>query len=423
MKKKLAILLFIMTLTLFGCGFKNDNQDLKGLEKQVKVSEKSNKNQNEVDIKTSVDEMDLRKLFKIDDKQFGSIWTYIGPIEYGHILKYKATKYDKANNCVNIIMDGYNNGGVGLISEGENGEVGAFTLTYTVKSDSVVEVISNKTKEETTLGSIIPNKIILKAPLKVGNTWEEKFQYKGKEYTAISKITADEYEQKYSKDKKKYKGYVVETSVKGMDNFENKEFNETRIIDLNKGVIEHSYKIIVGEGKDSFEYPFAYRLFCINNEVPYDIKLYESLKDNMGNKNIESIKKIYPQEKSIETKGMTLVKKVSADIDEDKVNETIELFGEVTMSKEGQIINSNNRNKWCLVVNKGKKQFVLFNDYIQLGELDFWAYDLMDYKQFRITTVKSTTASLVFTDYIFNKQSEHFWAVENRTLKGSVNMH
>ena len=68
-----------------------------------------------------------------------------------------------------------------------------FQLTYEITNQAVIEHIYNEDpynqlKDERLLNSIIPNKVLLKLPLEVGNSWTEKFSYQEKEYTAMTEI-------------------------------------------------------------------------------------------------------------------------------------------------------------------------------------------------------------------------------------------
>lgn len=74
--------------------------------------------------------------------------------------------------------------------------------------------------------------------------------------------------------------------------------------------------------------------------------------------------------KNIEEYPQTLYKKKSLDIDEDGEEEIIELYVNAGKMENGLFAWDDGQN-WLLVVKNGEDSYPLFDDYIQLGSLDF----------------------------------------------------
>ena len=74
--------------------------------------------------------------------------------------------------------------------------------------------------------------------------------------------------------------------------------------------------------------------------------------------------------KDIEKYPQTLYKKISVDIDRDGEEEVIELHVNAGKSENGLWAWDDGQN-WLLVVKDGEKTYPLFDDYVQLGSIDF----------------------------------------------------
>ena len=73
---------------------------------------------------------------------------------------------------------------------------------------------------------------------------------------------------------------------------------------------------------------------------------------------------------AIETYPQTLYKKASVDLDEDGTEEQIELYVNAEKMENGLFAWDDGQN-WLLVVKDGEETYPLFNDYVQLGSIDF----------------------------------------------------
>ncbi|MER1957229.1 MAG: hypothetical protein ABS942_07610 [Solibacillus sp.] len=72
----------------------------------------------------------------------------------------------------------------------------------------------------------------------------------------------------------------------------------------------------------------------------------------------------------IEAYPLTLYKQASVDLDEDGTAEQIELYVNAEKTENG-LFAWDDGQKWMLVVKDGEKTYPLFDDYVQLGTIDF----------------------------------------------------
>ncbi|HAX74087.1 MAG TPA: hypothetical protein DCY20_11230 [Firmicutes bacterium] len=155
-----------------------------------------------------------------------------GIAEYGHLLKLQ---YIQNNNELGIK---YQYEGSMNDARGDETTPRIFDAAYSVTKDSIIEQINNhdpynRLDDPQLLNSIIPNKIVIKAPLENGNTWEEAFEYKGKSYVAVNTLTI-------KKSASEAAQYEVSTVVKDIENYLNNTYKEVRVFEAEKGMVSFS---------------------------------------------------------------------------------------------------------------------------------------------------------------------------------------
>lgn len=262
-KKILITLLVVGLVFVAGCSSSVNN----------KISQSNNANTNDVNENIIKEEYnkELAELFPLKE---GFTWYYQGIAEYGHVMTLKNITNKQDKLILNI--EGYLDDAVE--DPEPNGER-TFKIKYIINKDSVKEeIIYNATGEKTFWAtSIIPDMIILKAPIKVGTKWEQKFKYKGKEYTAITTIT------KIEKTDKRYMGmpidegqilYTTETIVKGIEGFKDKIYKETRTYIKGKGLVGFTKSLEMYRDEDGnlvdYGFDFGYDLgFFKDGSVNY----------------------------------------------------------------------------------------------------------------------------------------------------------
>lgn len=114
--------------------------------------------------------------------------TYSGVLDYGHELHVVEKKEDEGNHIVytNILLDDMS----GLQDKADL----TYLITQTIKKDQIIERIEGK---DPYFASIIPDKVILQAPLKEGAEWEQDVTLEDgktiKAKTTIEKIVKNEH--------------------------------------------------------------------------------------------------------------------------------------------------------------------------------------------------------------------------------------
>lgn len=166
-------------------------------------------------------------LLGIFPKTVGLIQGYHGYGEYGYFQRL--VRAEEVGTSFELNFEGQ-------IIDGMGGfEARLFNLKYQVDSHSVVEHIVNYDgynpfEDELLLHSIIPNKVILKTPLEVGNSWIESFSYKGKDYLAETVIT------RMSLNTDGKQEYETSTIVEGIEYHDLGIYKETRVFTEGSGM-------------------------------------------------------------------------------------------------------------------------------------------------------------------------------------------
>ncbi|MFA7533455.1 MAG: hypothetical protein WCY46_03910 [Tissierellaceae bacterium] len=125
---------------------------------------------------------------------------------------------------------------------------------------------------------------------------------------------------------------------------------------------------------------------------------------------------ILPSEK-IDISDYTLLDFITMDFNEDGYEETIALYTLAERLPSGEIAWDDGQN-WALVVHGEYEDFILFNEYVQLGALGFFAYFQND--DFVISAIHSGTANLTLYEYKY--ENESFIEKVRFAAEGDINM-
>ena len=107
------------------------------------------------------------------------------------------------------------------------------------------------------------------------------------------------------------------------------------------------------------------------------------------------------------------------DIDDDGEMEMIKLLTAAEKGSNGEIAWDDGQ-KWMLVVLDTDKDYVLVDEYVQLGKIDFNIF-LVD-ETFYISTLSPRTASLTLNIYEYDKNNDRFIMTTPYNVSGNVNM-
>lgn len=116
---------------------------------------------------------------------------------------------------------------------------------------------------------------------------------------------------------------------------------------------------------------------------------------------------------------LTLLDSVTIDYNNDRTDETVSLYTVAGRGPDGEIAWDDGQN-WMLVVHGANKDYMLFNDYVQLGAISFYTY--FEDEDFVIATIQSGTANLTLTEYRFDKDSSNFIGTVKFATEGNVSM-
>ena len=123
--------------------------------------------------------------------------------------------------------------------------------------------------------------------------------------------------------------------------------------------------------------------------------------------NIQNEVKIYSKEVNGDpARNLTLLKTISIDVEGDNQPENIELYTAAQKDTSGAIMWDDGQN-WLLIVRDGNKEYPLFDDRIQLGQLDYLVYASSAKKTHIIVTYSDTT-SMKVSDYSFDRDQMCF---------------
>lgn len=125
-------------------------------------------------------------------------------------------------------------------------------------------------------------------------------------------------------------------------------------------------------------------------------------------KEIESIEAINLSEGKQILEGLNLWDSCEVDIDQDGIEEFIELYCAAEKSKEGTYFLDDGQ-EWALVVRDDEKVYPLFErSYIQLGRIDYVAYEDYEKEQFCLQISCKAGAEIWTNEYSFNREVEVF---------------
>lgn len=103
---------------------------------------------------------------------------------------------------------------------------------------------------------------------------------------------------------------------------------------------------------------------------------------------------------------LTLLDVSSIDIYQDGQKESVELYTAAEKDSKGQIAWDDGQ-PWLLRVTAGDNEYILFDDYVQLGDLNYWLYT-SEQNTVHITTMQTSSAGFLVTDYKFNSKKKCF---------------
>lgn len=119
----------------------------------------------------------------------------------------------------------------------------------------------------------------------------------------------------------------------------------------------------------------------------------------------EKFTAIFPSTDRLDTSELTLLDSVKVDINNDKKEEIIELYTTAQRDENGEMMWDDGQ-KWFLLVHDGDKEYILFDEYVQIGTLEFWVFTSKN--DYHILTLQTGSAVLKLSDYTYDIERESF---------------
>lgn len=131
-------------------------------------------------------------------------------------------------------------------------------------------------------------------------------------------------------------------------------------------------------------------------------------------KDIKNSVAIHPTESNFSTENLTLLNQRAVDIDSDSNQEQIEVYTAAERLPDGTMAWDDGQ-KWFVLVKDGNKEYLLFNEFIQLGELKYWTSP--DSGDFSIAVLIEGGNGIQLYDYVFDAEKRIF--VKNKVFSSS----
>lgn len=167
--------------------------------------------------------------------------------------------------------------------------------------------------------------------------------------------------------------------------------------------------------EDEF-YIFAYNKDHIARSIQKDLHLKDLVEDEDDEDNF--LQEIVPED-IISIDGLTLIDEYIIDFNSDDYDEKIAMYVAADRDDSGEIMWDDGQ-RWVLVVHGDNKDYVLYDDYVQLGSIQFNVFTADD--EFNIVTKSVRTASLDISQYRYDETNDSFIQTVPYSVDGNVNM-
>ncbi|MDR7871108.1 MAG: hypothetical protein RIN55_09630 [Tissierellaceae bacterium] len=171
--------------------------------------------------------------------------------------------------------------------------------------------------------------------------------------------------------------------------------------------------------EDEF-YIFSYNKDSLLRNVQRDIYLRDLVKNSMDKEDEdEHFLQEITSEDAISLDGLTLLDEYIFDFNSDGYEEIIAMYVAAERDDKGEIMWDDGQ-RWVLVAHGDNKDYVLYDDYVQLGSVQFNVFT--DDDEFYIVTKSVRTASLTICEYKYDKAKDVFIQSMPYDVDGNVNM-
>lgn len=127
---------------------------------------------------------------------------------------------------------------------------------------------------------------------------------------------------------------------------------------------------------------------------------------------------IAPEDK-LDISDLTILDEYEFDFNGDNIMEQVNIYTSAETAPNGEIMWDDGQ-RWLLVVHGQDKDYVLFDDYVQLGQITNYIYTIDE--DMYVTTIRSGTANLTMKSYMYSSNNDNFIETTLFNTKGNVNM-
>ncbi len=121
----------------------------------------------------------------------------------------------------------------------------------------------------------------------------------------------------------------------------------------------------------------------------------------------------------VDIENLTILDEFEFDFDKDEEMEKISMLTTAQKDSKGEIAWDDGQN-WMLIVQDKDKDYVLVDEYVQLGMIDFNVFTIDE--EFYISTYSPRTASLTLNIYQYDRDNDSFIMTTPYNPSGNVNM-
>lgn len=163
-------------------------------------------------------------------------------------------------------------------------------------------------------------------------------------------------------------------------------------------------------------YIFAYNKDRIARSIKRDHYLKNLVENGMNED--DSTKEIVSND-VISLDGLTPLDEYIIDFNSDGYDEKIVMYVAAGLDDNGEIMWDDGQ-RWVLVIHGDNKDYVLYDDYVQLGSIQFNVFTADD--ELNIVTKNIGTASLYISQYKYDEANDSFTQTVPYSVSGNVNM-
>lgn len=119
---------------------------------------------------------------------------------------------------------------------------------------------------------------------------------------------------------------------------------------------------------------------------------------------------------TVTTGDLTLLERMYVDVDSDNKDESIELYTSAKRGKDGRM-EWDDGQRWLLLVRAEGKRFLLFDGYVQLGQIEFWVVIFNKSQIIRPNNVDLEKHIFVMKTGNSIQLSKYYWDKQNLCFK------